>query len=358
MNRSEGSQLLPITVLTGFLGSGKTTVLNRLIQHPDFRRTLVLINEFGEIGLDHDLVTHSADDVVIEMASGCVCCTIRGDLAATLRQAPHRFARDGKPWFDRVVLETTGLADPAPILQTLMTEPTVAKRYRLDGVVTTIDAANASDTLDRQVESVKQVAVADRLLITKVDLVDDADQRLLQARLTGLNPSAPQVIASAATVDPDLLFSVGGYDPRTKSLDVAHWLRAEAFADTHSQHGHGHTHNDPNRHDDHISAFCLTVTEPVRSEALDAFLDALLVLRGADLLRVKGIVNVVDRDGPVVVHGVQHVFHPKVELDEWPSDDHRSRMVFITRDIDPETLRRTFDAFADTSALAHALDSV
>ena len=189
------SQRLPVSVLTGFLGSGKTTVLNYLIQQPALSRTLVLINEFGEIGLDHDLVAHSKDDVVIEMSSGCLCCTIRGDLAKTLREAPGRFARGGEPWFDRVVIETTGLADPAPILHTLMTEPAVARRYRLDGVIATVDAVNGGDTLDRQVESVKQAAVADRLLLTKTDLVDRDVLRRLQDRLGGLNPAAPQIVA-------------------------------------------------------------------------------------------------------------------------------------------------------------------
>ncbi|MED5358312.1 MAG: GTP-binding protein, partial [Pseudomonadota bacterium] len=160
----ESLQRLPVSVLTGFLGSGKTTVLNHLIQQPELSRTLVLINEFGEIGLDHDLVTHAKDEVVIEMASGCLCCTIRGDLAKTLREAPERFAREGKVWFDRVVIETTGLADPAPILHTLMTDPGVARHYRLDGVIATVDAFNGASTLDQQIESVKQAAMADRLL--------------------------------------------------------------------------------------------------------------------------------------------------------------------------------------------------
>ena len=172
-----------MSVLTGFLGSGKTTVLNHLIQQHELGRTLVLINEFGEIGLDHVLVAHSRDEVVIEMSSGCLCCTIRGDLVKTLREAPVRFVRDGRPSFDRVVIETTGLADPAPILHTLMTDAAVVERYRLDGVIATIDAVNGGATLDQQVESVKQAAVADRLLITKTDLAGDAELARLQRRL-------------------------------------------------------------------------------------------------------------------------------------------------------------------------------
>ena len=229
---------LPVSVLTGFLGSGKTTVLNYLIQQPPLSRTLVLINEFGEIGLDHDLVTHSKDDVVIEMSSGCLCCTIRSDLAKTLREAPGRFACGGEPWFDRVVIETTGLADPAPILHTLMADPVVARRYRVDGVIATVDALNGGDMLDRQFESVRQAAVADRLLVTKADLADLDDLRRLQERLRVLNPAAPQIIAKNGSVDPSLLFDAGLYDPTTKSPDVQNWLKAEAYGEPHG-HGHG-----------------------------------------------------------------------------------------------------------------------
>ncbi len=350
------SQRVPISVLTGFLGSGKTTVLNNLILQPALSRTLVLINEFGEIGLDHDLVTHSTDDVVIEMASGCLCCTIRGDLAKTLREAPGRFGHGGELWFDRVMIETTGLADPAPILHTLMTEPAVARRYRLDGVIATVDAVNGGDTLDRQIESVKQAAVADRLLITKSDLIDRGSLHRLQGRLRVLNPAAPQIIAANGVVDPELLLDAGLYDPKTKSLDVQNWLKAEAYAEPHDHehgtagHGHTHEHNDVNRHDAQIKAVCLTIDEPIQGDALDLWLEALLLIRGADFLRTKGIINVADLDGPVVIHGVQHIFHPAVMLKEWPSEDRRSRIVFITRDIDESAIRDTLKIFEVTKA--------
>ncbi len=350
-NLDGSSQRLPVSVLTGFLGSGKTTVLNHLVQQPALNRTLVLINEFGEIGLDHDLVTHSKDDVVVEMSSGCLCCTIRGDLAKTLREAPGRFARCGEPWFDRVVIETTGLADPAPILHTLMTEPAVARRYRLDGVISTADAVNGDDTLDRQIEPVKQAAMADRLLITKADLVELDALCRLQDRLRDLNPAAPQIIAENGAVDPALLFDAGLYDPKTKSLDVQNWLKAEAYSEPHDHehgttgHGHTHEHNDVNRHDAHIKAVCLTIDEPIHGRALELWLEALLLLRGADFLRIKGIINVIGLDGPVVIHGVQHVLHPAVMLKEWPSEDRRSRIVFITRDINESLLRDTLRKF-------------
>jgi len=351
-NLDASSQRLPISVLTGFLGSGKTTVLNHLIRQPALSRTLVLINEFGEIGLDHDLVSYGTGDVMIEMASGCLCCTIRGDLAKTLCEAPGRFARGGRLWFDRVVIETTGLADPAPILHTLMTEPAVARRYRLDGVIAAVDAVNGGDTLDRQIEAVKQAAVADRLILTKTDLADRDALRSLQGRLRVLNPAAPQIIARDGVVDPATLFDAGLFDPRTKSLDVQNWLKAEAYAalqdHDHGAAGHGHSHppDDVNRHDARIRALCVTLDEPIDGDALDLWLEALLLLRGADFLRIKGILNVVDFDGPVVIHGVQHIFHPAVMLREWPSKDRRSRIVFITRDIEEAVLRDTLRMFS------------
>ncbi len=336
------SQRLPISVLTGFLGSGKTTVLNHLIGQPELSRTLVIINEFGEIGLDHDLMTHSLDDVVIEMSSGCLCCTIRGDLAKTLREAPWRFSRGGEMWFNRVVIETTGLADPAPILHTLMTEPAIARRFRLDGVVTAVDAVNGADTLDRQIESVKQAAMADRLLITKTDLVDQTTLRSLQERLRRLNPAAPQSFAIDGAADPTSLFDAGLYDPKTKSLNVQDWLKAEAYATPHD-HDHHH-HHDINRHDAHINAVCFSIDDPVQSDALHLWLNALRQRKGANLLRVKGIINVAASDGPVIVHGVQHILHPPVTLKKWPSEDRRSRIVFITRDIEEAELRDTLKA--------------
>ncbi|WP_294331172.1 GTP-binding protein [uncultured Sphingomonas sp.] len=334
---------IPVSVLTGFLGSGKTTLLNHLVRMPEMRRALVIINEFGAVSLDHDLIARSNEDMVVEMMGGCLCCTIRGDLRATLRDAPWRFAREGQCWFDRVVIETTGLADPAPILHTLMTDPELRTLYRLDGVITTVDAVNGMATLDRQDEAVRQAAVADRLVLTKTDLLSIDGRRTLETRLRSINPAAPIVPVVQGVVEPHQIFDAGLYDPETKSLDVRKWLNAEAYAGGHGHRHDGHHdhHHDVNRHDDRIRATCLTFEDPLRAEAFERWIDILTSLKGADILRVKGIVHLRDHPKPIVVHGVQHLFHPPVELSDWPSSDRRTRLVFITRDITAEQLRGT-----------------
>jgi dihydroorotase len=344
MTASEQSPLIPVTLLTGFLGSGKTTVLNHVLKQPDMAATAVIVNEFGEIGLDHLLVERSSEDVVL-LNSGCLCCTVRGDIADTLTNLFVDRAKGKVPLFTRVAIETTGLADPAPILHTLMTDPIVAARYMLDGVVTTVDAVNGAGTLDRQPEAMKQVAVADRLLVTKGDLADPAARQAIEMRLKALNPSAVLVPVTRGSVDPGVLFNIGFYDPVAKSADVQRWLRDEAFG---SDHHHEHEHLDVNRHDDRIRAFCIIRERPISWAALSAWLDGLATMRGEDLLRFKAIVAVSDRpDRPVVLHGVQHLFHPPVLLPEWPSEDRRTRMVFITRDLPREVIEATLTAFEE-----------
>lgn len=338
--------LIPVSVLTGFLGSGKTSLLNRLVQGEGMKRALVIINEFGEIGLDHDLIARTSEDLVVEMMGGCLCCTIRGDLLATLRDAPWRFARGGRCWFDRVLIETTGLADPAPILHTLMTDSHLTSLYRLDGVIATVDAVNGMATLDQQQEAVKQAAVADRLLLTKTDLVTAAQENALRARLAAINPAAPVISVLHGQVDAAHLFDTGVYDPATKSEDVQGWLQAEAYA---HHHHHGHAH-DVNRHGDRIHATCLTFDTPLNAGSFERWLDLLMRIRGADLLRVKGIIHLAGEARPAVIHGVQHVFHPPVLLDAWPSDDLRSRIVFITRDISGDDLRAMLPLMEGASA--------
>ncbi|UKJ72430.1 GTP-binding protein [Azospirillum brasilense] len=361
---------LPVSVLTGFLGSGKTTLLQRLLHHPGMARTAVVINEFGEVGLDHLLVAKASENMVL-MDSGCLCCTIRGDLVDTLRDLFLKRVRGDIPEFDRVVVETTGLADPAPIIHTLMSDPLLAARFRLDGVISTVDAVHGASQLDRQPESVKQAAVADRIVLTKTDLATPHTTLALCQRLSAINPAAPQIPAAFGEVDPKQLFDAGLYNPDTKSPDVARWLREEAYRDEQAHHhdhghdhdhdhhhhdhdhgdtcgpdcGHDHHHHDANRHDDHIRAFCMVVDEPIPWNNFVDFMEALIATGGENLLRIKGLLNVKESPLPVVVHGVQHMFHPPVQLQEWPGEDHRSKIVFITRDIGEAVIQPMFDQF-------------
>jgi G3E family GTPase len=334
---------IPLTVLTGFLGAGKTSLLNRLVTDPALAETAVIVNEFGEIGLDHLLVKPISDGVVL-LQSGCLCCTLRGDLVDALEQL-LRDLDNGRAVFRRVILETTGLADPAPVLQTAMAHPYLVMRYRLDGVITVVDAVNGAATLDEHMESVKQVAVADRLVLTKTDLLTTPEGRrgreALTARLHMLNPAAPVLDAAAHEATPERLLACGLFDPERKLPDVKRWLADEAYAD--ADHGH---HHDVNRHDDRVRAFSLASEAAIPAAAFDMFLDLLRSLHGPNLLRLKGIVKLAETPArPIVVHGVQHVFHPVVQLPCWPDGDARTRIVLITRDLDPAAVRALFDAF-------------
>ncbi|HEX9449373.1 MAG TPA: GTP-binding protein [Dongiaceae bacterium] len=350
---------LPVSVITGFLGSGKTTLLRHLLTQDWMKDTAVVINEFGEIGLDHELVEAAREDTIL-LSSGCLCCTIRGDLIDTLRRLYKQRDRGEIPAFRRLVIETTGLADPAPILQTLIGDPLLSAFYRLDGVITTIDAVNAMGQFDSQLESVKQAAVADRLLVTKSDLVSPQDLSRLEARLRQLNPAAPIHRIIQGQILAAQLFNAGLYNPETKSLDVQNWLRVEAYGQmpaaepqdhddhTHHDHDHDHHHHDVNRHDDHIRAFCLTHEAPLDWDKFVTWIEMLTATQGANLLRIKGILNVADEDKPVAIHGIQHLFHPPVVLPAWPSADRRSRLVFITRDLDAGQLRKSLADFQNS----------
>ena len=343
--------LIPLTLLTGFLGAGKTSLLNRLLTDPALKDTAVIINEFGEIGLDH-LLVEKLDDEMMVLSSGCLCCTLRGDLVTALEKL-LRDLDNGRVSFRRIVLETTGLADPAPVLQTAMAHPYLVMRLRLDGVVTVVDAVNGLSTLDAHPEAVKQVAVADRLVLTKTDLLDTPQRKAgkdsLLARLRQLNPAAPMLDAAAGEATPARLLECGLFRPDSKIPDVKAWLAEEAYAA--ADHGHHHHHHDVNRHDDRIQAFTLATDQAIPAVTLDLFLELLRSMHGPNLLRMKGIVKIAETpDRPLVLHGVQHVLHPASQLEAWPNDDHRTRMVFIVRDIEPRVIRELFDAFLGYTA--------
>jgi G3E family GTPase len=366
-----GPAPIPVSVITGFLGSGKTTLLGKLLRHPGMADTAVIINEFGEIGLDHQLI-EAADGEPVVMSSGCLCCTVRNDLIDTLRGLYLKRVRGTIPEFRRVVIETTGLADPAPILHTLMEDPMVEAYYRLDSVVTTVDAVNGDWQLDSQMESVKQAAVADRIVLTKTDLAKPETVARLTERLRHLNPAAPILPVMQGEIEPDRLFDAGLYNPATKSVDVQGWLRAEAYGGP-VQHGHDHDHQheheerhadgkhdhaehlDVNRHDSRIRAYCLTLDEVLDWESFSLWLGSLASYCGDKLLRVKAILNVTGEAGPIAVHGVQHLFHPPARLPAWPDEDRRSKLVFITRDLERKVLEESLASYRDQAKRANDL---
>jgi G3E family GTPase len=338
---------IPVSVLTGFLGSGKTTLLNRLLKDPALKDTAVIINEFGEVAIDH-LLVESASDGVIELADGCLCCTVRGALVDTLADLIDRLQTGKIKRLSRVVVETTGLADPAPVLHAIMAHPVLLQAFRLDGVIATLDAVNGFATLDAHPEAVKQAAVADRIVLTKTDLPEAAEQvDVLRGRLRKLNPGAD--ILDATDMRAAALLECGLYNPETKSADVRRWLRDEAL---HDRQGHGHHDHGHSRHDERIRSFVLTHGGPLGISTVEMFLDLLRSACGDRLLRLKGIVELAeDREHPLVVHGVQKIFHPPARLSAWPDGARGTRLVLIVMDMPEHYVRRLFDAFVGKPAV-------
>lgn len=332
----------PVTVITGFLGSGKTTLLSALLKKEEMKNVAVIINEFGEVGLDHALVEHS-DENIVELQNGCICCTIQGDLQKTMLDLIDKMTRGDISYFDKVIIETTGLADPVPIIHTLISSMDLQRIYTLDGVITVVDATNGEKTLDLQPEAVKQAALAERIIISKIDLIEKDKELSLETRLRAINPSIKIIKSSFGDVSISDLIDLGAYDPFSKSRDVKEWLAAESM-DTHHDHDHDHHHVNVNRHDENIEAFSMTSDKPVNMMAFGLFKDLLMAQMGPDLLRLKGIINIEGKDRPAVIHGVQHIFHPVHWLEKWPENDQQTKLVFITRNVKKEQIEGFFNA--------------
>lgn len=328
----------PVTLITGFLGSGKTTLLRRLLADPALADTAVLINEFGEIGLDHHLLER-IDERTVLLTSGCLCCTVRGELSDALRDLHSRRAREQVPWFRRVIIESTGLADPFPVLTTLHADPVLKHHFRMERIVTTVDAVNGARTLANHAESVKQVAVADRIVLTKTDIADAAAATSVVRRVRAINPSAPLLRPDDTSLVDSLLGDDTDATARADGVAEA-WISEQmAAADAGG-----------NPHVQDVTAFAITFDHLVDWTAFSLWLTMLLHRHGEAVLRVKGILNVAGTDTPVAIHGVQHLVHPPLHMRAWPSADRRSRLVFIVKNLDARAIERSFAVFCASSA--------
>jgi G3E family GTPase len=334
---------IPISVLTGFLGTGKTTALKHLALANNLSRTLVLVNEYGEVGLDHHLLTPIDDDILVALSSGCICCSIRSDLAQVLVEAPRRYSKDGVKRFDRVIIETTGIADPAPILQTILGDEQVAKAYYLASVITVVDAVNGISTLKNHPEAVKQAAVADRILLSKTDLAAE-NVKDLEKTILGFAPSVPISQIFDGSIDCDWFFGDSIYSVENKPSYILDWLGRANPKQEMDLYISDNLSVNKSRHST-IVASHLVFEEPVDAALFETCLQMLLDFRGADLLRVKGIVNVAGMDLPMVIHGVQHIFHPPEILEGWPDEDRSTRIAIIARDLQHEQIASCFNGF-------------
>ena len=346
------AERIPVSILTGFLGAGKSTLLNRLLKDPAMADTAVIINEFGEVGIDH-LLVEASGDALVELSNGCLCCTVRGELTDTLIYFREALADGRIKALRRVVIETTGLADPAPVIQSIIGHPDISTDFSVDGVITLVDAVNGLSTLDNHQEARRQAAVADRLIISKKRLASKEQVLALTARLRKLNPLAEEIDGDSDRASAFATLSAGLYDPSTKIADVGRWLHDEH---DHHHHDDGHDHADRDHdhhhhhHDDDIQSFSIIHDRPIDPAALAMFIDLLRSAHGEKLLRMKAVVALADDlDRPLILHGVQSVFHAPERLTRWPDpSDRRTRMVLITKDLPQEFVQSLFDAFTGT----------
>ena len=328
---------IPVSVITGFLGSGKTTLLSALLKQEIMKNTAVIINEFGEVGLDHSFI-ETTDESIVELQNGCICCTIQEDLKSTLLDLIKKLERNSIPYFNRVVIETTGLADPVPIIHTLMTSLDLNRVYSIDGIITLVDSVNAEDTYNNHEEAVKQTALADKIILSKTDLTKKLIINSIKNRIRKINPKANIIESDKNNIPLIELLNLNDYDPLNKSWDAKKWLAIEKYNETEQNHfhddhhDHGHDHN-INRHGDNIESFSLVTNQRISKTTFNFFIELLSSQMGSKLLRIKGILNIKGEDGPAIIHGVQHIFHPVEWLEKWPDQDHSTRLVFITRDI-------------------------
>ncbi len=369
---SDAKSRIPVTLVTGFLGSGKTTLINAALTSPEMSRTMIVVNEFGEVGLDQKLFARSSDAVVV-LENGCLCCTVRSDLVGTLNSLFHARQAGEIPFFDNVVIETSGLADPGPVLQAFLSEPTLDGLYRVASVLTLVDAVNWPETSLQHDESVRQVALADQIRITKIDLVSGEPEQAaarLRADLRRINPSAEIALVDWSSASIVALLTASGFDAANPGADPRRWLNVEAYQAAaephdhdacdhdhdHDHHEHDHAHQGPHAHPSHLSdkgveSFVLTREAPLSREELQFLLDGIAQNLGSGLLRVKGLVNVAEEPGrPAVIQGAQHLLHTMTWLDRWPDQDHRSRIVFITQGIPRANLKDVIDLLDRVSA--------
>jgi G3E family GTPase len=353
---------IPVTLVTGFLGSGKTTLINAALRSPELSKTVVVVNEFGEVGLDHKLFARSSDSVIV-LENGCLCCTVRSDLVGTLNMLFHARQAGRIPFFDNVVIETSGLAEPGPVLQAFLSEPTLDGLFRVASVLTLVDAVNWRGTSEEHDEAVRQVAMADKIRITKLDLAagdrEDVEVRT-RRELRRINPSAEIGLADSTSAIVAKLLTSKGFDAADPKSDPRPWLNVEAhLANGHSDadacdhdhhvHDHSHDHHESHSHFNHlrdkgIESFVLTRDVPLSRDELQFLLDGIGQNLGSGLLRVKGLVNIAEEPGrPAVIQGAQHLLHTMTWLDQWPDDDHQTRVVFITQGIPRANLKDVID---------------